>query len=490
MILVALLVLGAAPRSPTAAADSGIAVVERQLSPKEAARDLRILKQAFTALHPGLFRYQSPEGFEQAFAQAAIEVNAGVSVRRFYALVAKLAADVHCGHTWTNRVNQPAAITAELFEAKLLLPALLDFVDGHFLVMAAMDPALQPGDEVLALGGQPMSELVRALDPMLRSDGANRAKHRVQLSHRTSASALDDLLPIVAGLTAPATYRLRVAHIDAAGTRIEREVTVAAVTLADRQEKLLQPPPRPGWKLTIEGDRAVWVMPTFSFYEAAQRAQVMAEFDAGLLQLKAQKVALLIVDLRENEGGSDVLMDYVFRGLIRVPFSTRSNHGESAYERAPYALVRFLDTWDFGFFDRTGDVVKGKSRTFRMKSRAAKAQHFLPAKDAFVGTVSVLIGPENSSASFLLAQRLQQAKAATLVGEPTGGNLRGLNGGELTWLTLPGSGVSVDIPLIAWSSDTPRPDRGVLPDVPAPRTLEDARAGRDTAMRAAMLRTP
>jgi hypothetical protein len=142
MIGLLLVSLSVAPAAP---------VVERQLTPKEARRDLKVLKLAFEKLHPGLFRYQTPAQFEAAFAEASKRVEQGIALRRFYAVVARLAADVHCGHTWLNPANQSEAVKAELCAAPRLLPALLDFVEGRFLVMASMDPALQVGDEVLAV---------------------------------------------------------------------------------------------------------------------------------------------------------------------------------------------------------------------------------------------------------------------------------------------------------------------------------------------------
>ena len=48
---------------------------------------------------------------------------------------------------------------------------------------------------------------------------------------------------------------------------------------------------------------------------------------------------------------------------------------------------------------------------------------------------------------------VQRAGAATLLGQPTGGNLRGLNSGQICWVTLPVSGVGVDIPAAATGRD-------------------------------------
>lgn len=82
----------------------------------------------------------------------------------------------------------------------------------------------------------------------------------------------------------------------------------------------------------------------------------------------------------------------------------------------------------------------------------------------------------------MLARLIKASGAATLVGQPTGGNLRGLNGGELCWVNLPNSGVGVDIPLLGSFQATPQPDAGIAPDVAVTRTFAARSAGRDLEM--------
>ena len=84
-----------------------------------------------------------------------------------------------------------------------------------------------------------------------------------------------------------------------------------------------------------------------------------------------------------------------------------------------------------------------------------------------------------SSAGYLIARDFKASGAATLIGRETGGNLRGLNGGQLAWMVLPISGVSIDIPLISGFATTALPDRGVLPDIMVRTRLEDVAAGID-----------
>ena len=63
----------------------------------------------------------------------------------------------------------------------------------------------------------------------------------------------------------------------------------------------------------------------------------------------------------------------------------------------------------------------------------------------YTGRVWVLVGADNSSATFEFAQVVQRNRLATLVGQPTGGNQRGINGGAFFFVRLPKSGIELDL---------------------------------------------
>jgi C-terminal processing protease CtpA/Prc len=117
--------------------------------------------------------------------------------------------------------------------------------------------------------------------------------------------------------------------------------------------------------------------------------------------------------------------------------------------------------------DATGDVIK-------------------PAGKRFHGRVFVLIDATNSSATFQFAQNIQAHHLGTLVGQPTGGSQRGINGGAFFFLKLPHSGIEMDLPLIGTFPPAPAPDAGVTPDIPAKPTVADIATGHDTALSAVM----
>jgi C-terminal processing protease CtpA/Prc len=149
-------------------------------------------------------------------------------------------------------------------------------------------------------------------------------------------------------------------------------------------------------------------------------------------------------------------------------------------------LARYLDTWEFSFFDRTGQVEKITEGTaagkYRYLPNARKLQTIEPEAPLYRGKTYILISSENSSATFQFAQLAKKSGAATLVGQTTGGNQRGLNGGQLAWVVLPNSGVAVDIPLLAATYTSTTPDAGISPDIPVTPSFEERAAGRDQEM--------
>ena len=198
----------------------------------------------------------------------------------------------------------------------------------------------------------------------------------------------------------------------------------------------------------------------------------------------------LVIDLRDNEGGDDAIGRQVLAHLLRAPYVAPAVRLESVYEQVPDDLLAHLGTWNRGFFDRRGQASALPGGRWLLPAPAPVRVE--PVATPYPGRSVVLVGPQNSSAGFLFARDLQRSGAAVLMGEPTGGHLSGLNSGQIAWLTLPASGVAVDIPLFASftvdedaESGAPAPDHGVLPELPVAPRFDDAAAGIDTTLAAA-----
>jgi hypothetical protein len=478
LILAACLALG--PTAGTRAAEAA-AAGPQTLTAKQAQRELKILKRALSDLHPGLYRYQTPEQFEAEFASAETEVADGSDTLKMYLIASRIAAAVRCGHTWTNPLNQGQTVQRAL----ALLPALplhVRLLEGRLLVTASADPRIPVNAELLTIDGRTAMVVANELIPYLRADGHSDGKRLSQVDSNVDGGAMDRLLPLLHPPGAGG-YTLRFRRHDARnGAAIGQtvdEAIVSGMPVAERESRLVAAgvmPESTDWQFQIVGDTATMTLPTFAFWRSDfdWRGFLQRSFDT----LAERKVDKLILDLRQNEGGDDAIGDVLQSHLLTTAFVVPAKRLESAYERAPYDIARFMDTWDFSFFDRTGQVTRGKGRNWLLLEQPVD-DRIEPAVQPYRGHVVLLTAPRMSSAGFLIARNLKGSGSATLIGQATGGDLRGLNGGQLAWLVLPTSGVSVDIPLVGSFSKTPQPDRGVLPDIAVRTRLEDVAAGID-----------
>lgn len=474
-----------AGHSPHAAAQ----LSDKPLSAEQAAQDARILKRTLIALHPALTKYRTQEEMDAAFKRFEQRGGAARNAGEMYLAASELAASIRCGHTWTNVLNQQGAAKETLLEAADKLPFTMMLVENRWLVLASTDPAVKAGDEVLAINGKRAPEIVSMMMPYLRADGRSDGKRLQQLNHnRGDYSQMDIIWPL---LSPPVNGRYAVEILRADGSRAA--MAVQATRLNARDTALASrgiKPASEAWTFRIDGNRAVMTLPTFAFWNSDFN---WAGFiDDAFAELHEKKIPNLIIDIRANEGGDGAIGGKVLSHLVSRPFSFVSDQSTSNYERVPYNLAKYLDTWDFSFFDRTGQVEKITEGTaagkYRYLPNAAKLQTIQPVGQPYAGRTYLLISAENSSATFQFAWLAKQTGAATLIGQTTGGNQRGLNGGQLAWVVLPNSGVSVDVPLLAATYTAATPDASIDPDIAVQPRFEARAKGRDLEMEKALER--
>lgn len=455
------------------------------LTEAQARQDARILHRALTALHPALTKYRTQAEIDAAFVRFEDRAQNARTATQMYLAATELAAAIRCGHTWTNVLNQNGASRAALLESANKLPARIALIGGRWLVLSSADRAIAVGDEILSINDVAGKDIVSRMLPYLRADGGSDGKRLRQLSHdRGDYSQMDIVWPL---LSPPVDGQYALKLRDQSGPM--RTVSVKALTLAQRDAILTTQgfkSPSEDWTFRIAGNVGYLTLPTFAFYRSA--FDWSAFLKDSFAKLDAARVPSLVIDIRANEGGDGEIGGELLSYLIRKPFDFSSSQTVSAYERVPYDLARYLDTWDFSFFDRTGKVERITEGTaagkYHYTARGDGKQTIVPVAAPYPGRTFILVGPENSSASFQFALLAKQTGAATLVGQRTGGNQRGLNGGQLAWVTLPNSGVAVDIPLLAGTYTQATPDASVTPDIEVAPSIDALRAGRDLDMEA------
>lgn len=441
----------------------------KTLGPEQAAADVALTRQALEVIHPGLHRYTPKAEMDAAFARLEERVKQPISDVELYGELSLLLAKIRCDHT---KAELPGALSKYRKENPTHLPFRFRLFDGRMYV--ASSNQLARGTEILSINGVAVPEILARISPAVSIDGFTDAviPAKLEADSDLMGSDFDQFYPVFFGF--PDELKVEVPG---------RTVPLKPVTYAQWQS--LPWPSVDGaefhktttWKW-IDAKTAYLRIDTFVNYRNPVDPATLYDpiFQA------VRDAEHLVVDLRENGGGSTDASEGLARYLLEKPFVlTRSvrlkaiRYGE---------LPKYIETWG----DRKALFEAPEERFRKLPDGwyeeirdAAPAE---PSPYRFKGRVTVLTGPGNGSGSTMLIAKLKDEGRVRLVGMPTGGSAEGPTGGQIFFLKLPESGITVRVPAkrSLTNISTFKPGLGVAPDVEVRPTLADFLAGRDPAL--------
>lgn len=442
--------------------------------------DIGILREALK-LHPGLYRYNRPAEIDAAVDELERSFIGANSLEARYLRLSRFLAGIRCGHTYGNFFNQKKTVAAELFDRPTRLPFHFEWIGGTMILTKDPSDQLPAGTRIVELNGKDPRILLQTLLPLVRADGHNDAK-RISLIEVQGTEKIETF-DVFQGLVAPpraGVHKIKAALPDGS----TKDLEAAAISLAERKTQIRAGIPQPDgalWTWQVRPNRiAVLTMPTWALYDSKWDWNVwLKERLDGLGNAKG-----LIVDLRDNEGGEDCGNPILAR-LISKPYLPPKTEQRLRFTRTPVAIDKYLDTWDDSFrsLGVGGQPLAGG---FYLRPGANQILSIMPAQKRLQIPVIVLISPVNSSATFQFAQNIRRIRGGKLVGQNTGGNRRGINGGCFFFVRLPASGLEFDLPLVGEFPLLPQPDAGLEPDIFVKRTPADIHRGRDVAFERAV----
>jgi len=466
------------------------------VSQRQLAEDVSLLRTAVQALHPGLFLHNSQGDVEalsnrlgSAVRQLAAEYGEAIPMPAAYLPISEAIAGIRDGHTQVSMYNQGAYLTASLYSRADRIPFTFRLVGDRMIVTGDATPnqRLPIGTEILTMDGRSVSEVIDTLMPYASGDGGNDANRRLRLQVTGGPAPAERFDVITSLLFEPeGDLELTIRQPDGAEATLE----IPRMTASDRTEMLFSRNP----SLPRSNDDLL----EFRFLDdgtAYLKIGSFATFNMDLdyaewltnafREMNAAGTRQLVVDLRGTPGGMDEAAALLLRHLITEPTEISFWQGITAYDRVPESLRPHVSSWTNDYLDLSDRVTRRADGMFEMPARAPIT--LPPAPDAFEGNAVVLVDAAASSATFYLAQTIQQTGAVPLVGQETGGSRKGLNAGQMVFLTLPNTGIVVDVPLFGARPIEPGPDRGIVPDVLVEPNADAIIGGRDLELEAALV---
>lgn len=437
--------------------------------------DFSILKKALFTLHPGLNKYNDSITVAGYFDDFEKQLYRDINISQAYLMFSEFIAKIKCGHTYPNYWNQLDIIKNEVFNQPNRLPFTFRLIEGKMLVDKDLSGSgiLKRGTEIIKINSVSANDIINTLKKYVRGDGENTGQRlkEIELSGLGEHEAFDILFPLLFP-SDDGTYMIEFWEHPKNLT-----VTVNAITRAERLielNKLYDSQPESYdslWSFKILSRKTAYIkLGTFVIWKMKLDWESFIEdaFD----QMKDKNILNVIIDIRGNGGGADEVYMKLAEYMINSPVNINIGHSYYKYEKVPEDINQYLNTWDDSFRDRTGDVIKLKNG-FYSNPESDTIMHIEPGPNAYKGNYFLLIDAANASATFFLAKYSTDNSLATLVGEETGGNKRGTNGGQMFFLNLPNSKIEIDIPLIGNYPLIPQPDEGIKPDVLVEQTKQD-----------------
>jgi hypothetical protein len=467
---------------PVAAQPPGTTYEPRPLNRAQVRTDIALLRQSLEQVHSGYDRYVPRRIMDSAFARLDRRAEAPMTDLQLYREVALLLARIRCNHT---KAEYPAALEAYRRQNPTHLPVRVRVFGTKLYVAQSADRTIERGTEILSINGSKAADVITSLSRFAAVDGFTDFS-RAALLERDSdlmGSDLDHYWPVEYGFASAWDLSLK----DARG--VARRLTLAPISYA-------------AW-LALEGPDAdtdfrsgtSWTMLDDSTAQLRLRSFVnyRTPIDADSLyrtlfaQFAERNAKHLVIDLRENGGGSDDASS----GLVRYLADTLVRPVRAVRRRTiniDSSLAAAFDTWGdrAPIFSPRASLFDAQPDGWFVERLGAPTLR--PAPTAFTGRVSVLIGRSNSSGSTMLLAVLQEIGSRTgrlrLVGEETGGSAEGPTAGQILFLRLPNSGMRVRVPLKRSDVNVSTffAGLGVFPDIDATETLADFRAGIDRAL--------
>lgn len=446
----------------------------------ELGQDFGILRAALEEGHPGIYRYSSIAEMDDRLDRIGSLLTEPMTELDFLRVVGMSLAAVNDGHT---RVRGTQAFVQYVAGEPVRLPFKLVFIDGRAYLhrnYSELDDDLL-GAEVHSINGRPMGTIVEDLFTILSSDG------RVTTSKFRRLEGMSNFgisFSTMYGWTTEFELELTLAD---GGTRT---VGVPGITVEELDRRVAERHPDlsatpPPIKLEYRGDVPILTIRTFGGGAFSRVGIDYGEFLREAFTEFAQRGSRdLIIDVRNNGGGSDAFGKMLFAYLADAEFDY-------------YAALEMNDyRFDFQQYTNAPDreIPESQRRpndhgTYDILWHPNLGPQ-QPLEPHYRGRVWVLQNGGSFSATGEFTSVLHHNDPdAVFIGEEGGAGYYGNVSGASVVLTLPNTGLRVNLPLMKYSSAvegyTPV-DRGLLPDIEVEASIDDVMVERDAVMERAL----
>ena len=459
-------------------------------------KDVDFANKKLQKFHPNLYWYITKKQLDYKFDSLKQTIKQPLKPNEFFLKLAPVIADVREGHLRLIPLEKrfTKKETKKLKDQKGTLGRLNYVIENNHLYVKDNTEKvgnLKVGTELLKINDVPVAEILNKYRPLVTSDGYNTTYQKYSLARRfntffTLEYGILDSLKVETKLK------------DSLQTVVlKRETKTKTEKKKEKQDqKLTQEKKTKGYNPITKSfnrnlqflakDSSIALVKIKSFSGTYSKKFYKETFST----LKKAKTKYLIIDIRDNLGGSlaeiNNLYTYFakekFKFIKDIEVSSRTSILSTDYLSNFPTLTKPLGVISYPLYMMFSVIsTKKKDGKFYIKDLFPSKK---PKTNAYKGETYVLINGSSFSASSVISAKFKADHLATLVGEETGGANDGTVAGIYSTQKLPNSKMKLPIGLflIQPNIEFSNTMKGVTPNVEIIPTLEEVLQKKDVQL--------
>lgn len=430
-----------------------------------------ILSEASSA-HPGMYRYTEKSEFDSLIKSMLLTVNDSLTTIEFYRKLKPLFAQIGCLHTSVTLSKE----AKEYYQKVLKFIPIEVFINDDRQVFVTKnhdeENKITLGSEILSINNQPTSEIMDVLYHAVPSDGYNQTLKALMLNHRfafwyqSMISTTDSFSIEVRTANQTRTYNL---------PGVTEEVFPSFESVEHANEKQL--------RFELEGDIGLLTVHSFAKSVIKKNGQNFDKFiQQAFKTLNEKEVKNLVIDLRNNTGGTDGNAAFLTSYFFDKPFKYWQHPVEMTEDMAEQFKIWYRIFYKMPKKVDSTYYWKGANGWLTKEFNYYKVQK--PAKHNYKGTVYLITNGACMSSCADVVAILSHNNKAKVVGQETGGGYQGNTSGMMPTTKIPAN-LEMTIPLQKYTNAVdPKKNigRGTIPDFMTTPSLQSRMKKRDVEM--------
>lgn len=441
-------------------------LLDKKLNKDSISTEFTELYNLTNTIHPGQFMFTSKKEFDKTYFDLKNSIKTNLSIVDYYKLTATLMSKIKDGHTAVDR----GQITSLLKDEKVFPFSIYQIKKKYYFDKSTDENKNYKGLRILTINGKNIASIVNEVKKYIHLEGRNETGLNARFKNFPFYYYIYDQ-----------SETFDVEFLDKNNQK--QKIVLNGISFDNFTKNTRENIPPLGTEIRKDN---IAVLKFHSFengYNEADRKIAEKQLDHFFTKLDSLKTKNLIIDFRDNSGGSADIANYLFSYLTDKPYYYLDYFGakyKSVKDWKHYAQnpnnIEEIDLSEIKKINGLNCYNSTNSDDWWFKKQQSKV-------NPFKGKISILMNGGCFSTTGHFLALLREYKIGKFYGEYSQGSNYSNAGGQA--FVLPYSKTLVWIPTFLYKMRTPNfknDAKGIKPDFEIPVQAEDLQTGFDRQM--------